>query len=430
MTNSISANIVNNLTEALNTSASPAVTKDLRFNNASDNQPMTLGDLKNTLLNGDLSDNMSNFREILAKVTREANVETSLDLTLARDVNEIVSQLKESTKADGTEILPAETYEEYDETLDAEVDTETYELIKSNVENDTDSGNDDKKAVIPAIFEQVLTVIENIGELSSTSVGETVVKTAEAVKTLAGDSAADNLLSNENIEEETAELTSKFLNDEEDAPEIETSIELDEDIVKEINIESIKAEVDSEQNDSLLNKQTPEEYGIKLMLNSGSEKVSANFTEIQNKIVKPQQVEITPEKIIEQITKHLDNLKSGSKISMVLNPESLGKVNIQMMNTKEGLSVQFTVTTQDARDLFMKGLDGLRETLLTNGIGVDNVSVKVGETEESSYNQDWTEREGSRGGNKGQQNPDKNEKEKGLFEKTIAKSLKDKNVSI
>jgi len=426
MTNAVAANIVNNLTEALNSSVNSAVTRDFKSNNALNTEPMTLGDLKNTLLKGDLSDNMSNFKEILAKATREAGVEDSLDLTLARDINEIVSQLKESIRTVDTEIIPAETENSSDETLEAEIVIEDYDKADSDVKS-SDSQNDDKGFVIPAIFEQVLTAIENIGELSSTPVVEAA---AEVVKSVVNSDTANEILSGENIEEEVAELTSKFVNDEEDAPEVGTGIELDDDIIKELNIESIKAEVDSGQEDSLLNRQTPEEYGIKAMLHTTANKVDVSFTDIQSKITKPQGVDISPEKIIEQITKHIENLKSGSKISMVLNPESLGKVNIQMINTKDGLSVQFTVTTQDARDLIMKGLDGLKETLLTNGVGVDNVSVKVSEAEESSYNPDWTEQEGSKGGNKGQQNPDKNEKEKGLFEKTIAKSLKDKSVSI
>ena len=433
MTNAIAANIVNNLTNTLDLGANSAVTKDIRLNNVSDSEPMTLGDLKNTLLNGDLSDNMSSFRDILAKATREANVESSLDLTLARDISEIISQLKESIKTDDTEIYTAEITNDEDAVQDTGIiidDSAIMSADSSNDGNNNNNTNNDKTSVIPAVFEQVLTLIENIGGISSTPVGEAVSEVIDTVKTVADSDVAKSILDNTSIEEETAELVSKFVNDEEDTEEIGTNIELDEDMIKELNVESIKAEVDSGQDDSLLNRQTPEEYGIKAMLHTASEKVDVSFSDIQSKIVKPNAVNISPEKIIEQITKHLDNLKSGAKISMVLNPESLGKVNIQMINTKEGLSVQFTVATQDVKELIMKGIDGLKETLLTNGVGVDNVSVKVNETEESSYNQDWTEQEGSKGGNKGQQNPDKNEKEKGLFEKTIAKSLKDKNVSI
>ena len=106
----------------------------------------------------------------------------------------------------------------------------------------------------------------------------------------------------------------------------------------------------------------------------------------------------------------------------MLNPESLGKVNLQILNTKDGLSAQFTVTTNDARELLMKGIDGLKESLLAQGVNVDNISVKISDTEEA-YNPDWTEQE-SDGGEKGQKQQKQEEKEKGLFEKTIAKTLK------
>ena len=51
---------------------------------------------------------------------------------------------------------------------------------------------------------------------------------------------------------------------------------------------------------------------------------------------------------------------------------------------------------------------------------------KISETEESSYNQDWTEQENY--GNKHQQSrQQREEKEKGLFEKIVAENLKNEN---
>ena len=78
----------------------------------------------------------------------------------------------------------------------------------------------------------------------------------------------------------------------------------------------------------------------------------------------------------------------------------------------------------------MKGLDGLKDTLLAQGVNVDNVSVKVADTQKSEYEQDWTEQEGSRGGNKGQKNPDREEKEKGLFEQMMAQTLENENGNV
>ena len=74
--------------------------------------------------------------------------------------------------------------------------------------------------------------------------------------------------------------------------------------------------------------------------------------------------EITPSKIIEQVTKHLETLQNNSKVSIVLNPESLGKITIQLVKSPEGLSAQFTTATQEAKNILMKGLDGLKRKLL------------------------------------------------------------------
>ena len=132
--------------------------------------------------------------------------------------------------------------------------------------------------------------------------------------------------------------------------------------------------------------------------------------------------EITPSKIIEQITKQMESLQNNSKVNIVLNPESLGKVTVQLLKTGEGLSAQFTVASQEVKDMLMKGLDGLKDTLLAQGVGVENVSVKLSDTQKSSYNPDWTEQEGSRGGNKEQGRSNKDEKHKNLFEQMLAQN--------
>ena len=100
------------------------------------------------------------------------------------------------------------------------------------------------------------------------------------------------------------------------------------------------------------------------------------------------------------------------------------------MSTKDGLTAQFTVTTQEARDLLTKGLDGLKESLGAHGVAVDNVSIKLADAQKSEYNQDWTEQEGSRGGNKEQRNSEREEKQKGLFEKMMAQVTDDENGNV
>ena len=261
--------------------------------------------------------------------------------------------------------------------------------------------------------------------------GETEVKSEPEVETQTDDLTNNNIDSFlEDFEVTTEEVQSNSetqTTSKEVSKETEQSLEdiIDEDQLKELKIESIEAETsDSTGEDDIMQNQTPEEQGVKAMLQA-----DADFAEVKTEAKPAQTVqnttkptsssEVTSNKIIEQITKQMEGMYNGSKVNMVLNPESLGKVSIQLINTKEGLSAQFTVATQEARNLIMKGLDGLKDTLMSHGVSVDNVSVKINDAQESEYNADWTEHEGSRGGNK-EQGSQKEQRGKEQFEQMMS----------
>ena len=261
--------------------------------------------------------------------------------------------------------------------------------------------------------------------------GETEVKSEPEVETQTDDLTNNNIDSFlEDFEVTTEEVQSNSetqTTSKEVSKETEQSLEdiIDEDQLKELKIESIEAETsDSTGEDDIMQNQTPEEQGVKAMLQA-----DADFAEVKTEAKPVQTVqnttkptsssEVTSNKIIEQITKQMEGMYNGSKVNMVLNPESLGKVSIQLINTKEGLSAQFTVATQEARNLIMKGLDGLKDTLMSHGVSVDNVSVKINDAQKSEYNADWTEQEGSRGGNK-EQGSQKEQRGKEQFEQMMS----------
>ena len=58
------------------------------------------------------------------------------------------------------------------------------------------------------------------------------------------------------------------------------------------------------------------------------------------------------------------------------------------------------------------------------------MSVKLAESQKTEYKQDWTEQDGSRGGNKGQGQQNREEKEKGLFEKMMAHTTEEENGNV
>ena len=261
--------------------------------------------------------------------------------------------------------------------------------------------------------------------------GETEVQSEPEVETQTDDLTNNNIDSFlEDFEVTTEEVQSNSetqTTSKEVSKETEQSLEdiIDEDQLKELKIESIEAETsDSTGEDDIMQNQTPEEQGVKAMLQADADfaevKTDAKPAQTVQNTTKPtSSSEVTSNKIIEQITKQMEGMYNGSKVHMVLNPESLGKVSIQLINTKEGLSAQFTVATQEARNLIMKGLDGLKDTLMSHGVSVDNVSVKINDAQESEYNADWTEQEGSRGGNK-EQGSQKEQRGKEQFEQMMS----------
>ncbi len=196
---------------------------------------------------------------------------------------------------------------------------------------------------------------------------------------------------------------------------------VDEDVLNELNIESVEAETSDDKGSDLMQNQSPQEQGIKALIQADIpefSEVKTNEVQATAKTSTAQEI-ANPSKIIEQISKQMEGMKSGSRVNMILNPESLGKVEIQLINTKEGLSAQFTVATQDAKNLLLKGLDGLKETLAMHGVSIDNVSVKLNESQESKYNSDWTEQENSKGGNK-EQNSGREKRDKNEFEQAMS----------
>ena len=389
--------------------------------------------LTNSKKDDENSINSVEFQNILRQATNDANVETSLDLTLAKDVSEIISQLKAAVEST-TEIIEENSVEIADSSEEAvadilEVVEDLTVDIDSNEADDNAQNEDSKISNGEANAQQQIVVsekdfgvkIDNSKELNfkenSSEQEVSLFKNCEKVE----------VELSENIQNETLAKTSE----DDNLVQKDVELNIDEEILKDLKIESISAESNTSNGEGLMQNQTPEEHVVKTLIQQDAEAFELNVEQVQktNNLQQPQAktVEVNPSRIIDQISKHLETLQNNSKVNIVLNPESLGKVNIQLLTSKEGLTAQFTVTTQEARDLLMKGLDGLKETLTSHGVGVDNVSVKIADSQKSEYRQDWTEQEGSRGGNKNQEQPNREEKEKGLFEKMMAETIEEEN---
>ena len=143
------------------------------------------------------------------------------------------------------------------------------------------------------------------------------------------------------------------------------------------------------------------------------------------------QVNISKEDVLAQIHSKLQmmNSTSNAKLTMVLNPESLGKVSIQLINTKDGLTAELQVASQAVKDILDSNLSNLKDTLSAQGVQVNDMSVKVSQSENNA-DMDYTEQEGN-GGNKQEQDKHNQEQEKEKeFEKMFSKFQNDEEQEI
>lgn len=370
----------------------------------------TLKNINKALKKIESINRFEDFRNFLGDVISEANAATALNLTLTKDVD--------ADCASGSA-----------ETCEFDVSASIEENLQNNLQEE----------VVNNLLTQTISDTVNLVEkISSNTLNELSQNQEEDDLNTLLESSLEVLDFNQTAIDEATETTlkqvlAKLSNVTEkeiakDNEEIENSLEtiLDDEKLKELSLESIDFETETSAEDSFM-QQSPEESGMKALLHNDAGAFDANIEKaVEAKPVQSQAkpVEVSSNKIIEQITKQLDKLNSTSKLNIVLNPESLGKVTVQLVKSAEGMSAQFTVSTAEAKEVLMKDLNNLKDTLTAQGVNVENVSVKLNDTQKSSYNQDWTEQEGSRGGNKEQKEQQK-QKDKNLFEQMIAESEND-----
>ena len=64
----------------------------------------------------------------------------------------------------------------------------------------------------------------------------------------------------------------------------------------------------------------------------------------------------------------------------MLKPDNLGKINIELIQNKDGIMARLTADSIQVKDMLDKNLDGLKNTLTSQGINVNSVNVRVEDT--------------------------------------------------
>lgn len=108
---------------------------------------------------------------------------------------------------------------------------------------------------------------------------------------------------------------------------------------------------------------------------SASNKTSSNIPNMLNQ-----------NSIMEQVNKQFEQMQqSGSnKVSIILQPENLGRVSVEIMNSKDGIVAKMLTDNQQVKDLFDKNVEALKLNLSSQGVNVNNIKIEC--TQQSSNN--------------------------------------------
>lgn len=82
--------------------------------------------------------------------------------------------------------------------------------------------------------------------------------------------------------------------------------------------------------------------------------------------------------IMNQINAKFSELQNGtnSKVTIVLRPENLGRIHLEIVNSSEGITARMATENQQVKDLLDKNMDALRASLNNQGVNVNTLRVE------------------------------------------------------
>lgn len=195
---------------------------------------------------------------------------------------------------------------------------------------------------------------------------------------------------------------------------------------KVVSIETSNASNSNNNSNNLLNKQDTQDQVVKLSLENT--KTSHDINTLPNaadsiaqtalnKTAETMQTEAPKElnkaDVMSQINNQLDKLQDNTttKVTIVLKPENLGKIELELVSSKDGLTAKMTTDSQQVKELLDKNINSLKDTLGSQGVNVNNVSVKVNEAQKQDTMFSFENQ--NRQGQAQQQNQSQNQSQQG-----------------
>jgi flagellar hook-length control protein FliK len=170
-------------------------------------------------------------------------------------------------------------------------------------------------------------------------------------------------------------------------------------IVTDVQTQQNNGAETSNQNNNYLTQGNAAEQTIKLTVENANPNSSfaenfinqidakmTNSNNISSKLANTQNQLLNKTDILTQMnTKFNEMQQAGSnKVSIVLQPESLGKVSVEIMNSKDGIIAKMTTDNQQVKELFDKNVESLKASLSSQGVNVNNIKVECSHQSENN----------------------------------------------
>lgn len=93
----------------------------------------------------------------------------------------------------------------------------------------------------------------------------------------------------------------------------------------------------------------------------------------------PQAKEINKADVMSQINQQMDDLQQtgNSKVTIILKPENLGRIHLEIMNSHEGITAKLMTENQQVKELLDKNMEALKGQLSSQGVNVSNIKVET-----------------------------------------------------
>lgn len=337
-----------------------------------------------------------------APIEAEAEATKQVDAKLDKIVSDIVKQPVETIienlkmeKADSQAKAQTQTQTVVDENVEVTItNVEAQSVDTKQVKSDANTPAVDPLKIVVNLDETAAQ--QKVSTENTKPVTPTDTKEQEAPVIKVSDEVAAKAKENATTTVESKDFTSNAKNK---AVEQMTNLQETDTIVVESEFDQQNTADNGNESNNTQNGQTStvtEQSGVKLTGTEGLFGQSLDKMKMLNPAAMSKNVqgkELNQSDILSQVNAKFDELqKNGSsKVSIVLKPENLGKVSLEIMNTKEGIVAKMTTDSQQVKELFDKNVEALKSSLGSQGVNVNNIKVEC--TQESSNNMMGFERE-------------------------------------